>query len=154
MAACPNCGRELSPRAAACPQCGEPGPAAVAAGAGAGYPPPPPPPPAPAHQPGSVGSVIAAMPRTEPFAIASIVCAVANFFGAFVIGAVLAIVFGKVAQKNIARNPALEGANLARMGIIVGWVGVGLVVAFVVLAVGVLGIFSASTGDFVPVVPD
>jgi hypothetical protein len=150
MAACPNCGRELSPRAVACPQCGEPGPAAVPAGAGAGYPPPP---PNPAHQPGSVGSVIAAVPRTEPFAIASIVCSVANFFGAFVIGAILGIVFGKIAQKNIARNPSLEGANLARLGIIVGWVGIGLLVAFVVLAVGILGVFSSSTTDFVPAVP-
>jgi hypothetical protein len=149
MAACPNCGRELSPRAFACPQCGEPGPAAVPAGAGAGYPPPPP----PAHQPGSVGSVIGAVPRTEPFAIASIICAVANFFGAFFIGAILAIVFGKIAQKNIARNPALEGANLARTGIIVGWVGIGLMVAFIVFALGFIGIFSSSTSEFVPAVP-
>jgi hypothetical protein len=151
MAACPNCGREISPRAVACPQCGEPGPAAVPAGAGAGYPPPPAPPPA--HQPGSFGSVVAAVPRTEPFAIASIVCAVANFFGIFFIGAILAIVFGKIAQKNIAQNPALEGANLARMGIIVGWVGIGLMVAFVVLAFGILGIFTSSSSEFVPAVP-
>jgi len=34
---------------------------------------------------------MAAVPRTEPFAIASIVCAVANFFGAFLIGSILAI---------------------------------------------------------------
>jgi len=93
------------------------------------------------------------VPRTEPFAIASIVCAIANFFGAFFIGAILAIVFGKVAQKNIAQNPTLEGGNLARMGIIIGWVGIGLMVAFVVLAVGLLGVFSSSTSDFVPAVP-
>ena len=145
MAACPNCGRELSPRAVACPQCGEPGPAAVPAGAGAGYPPPP-----PMHQPGSVGSVIAAVPRTEPFAIASIVCAAANFFGVFFIGAILGIVFGKIAQKNIAQNPSLEGANLARMGIIIGWVGIGLLVAVVVLAFGFLGIVTSSTESDVP----
>jgi hypothetical protein len=148
MAACPNCGRDISPRAVACPQCGEPGPAAVPAGAGAGYPPPPPP---PAHQPGSVGSVISAVPRTEPFAIASVVCAVANFFGVFLIGAILGIVFGKIAQKNIARNPALEGANLARMGIIIGWVGIGLLVAFLVLGIAFLGVFSTSTSTEVPV---
>src|SRR5215210_564783 len=112
MPSCPHCGRDVSPRATVCPGCGEPGPAA-------GYPPPPP--PAAAHQPGSVGSVISAMPRTDPYAIASIACAVANFFGIFLIGAILGIVFGKMAQKNIARNPALEGEGLARMGIIVGW---------------------------------
>jgi hypothetical protein len=93
---------------------------------------------------------MAAVPRTEPFAIASIVCGVANFFGAFLIGSILAIVFGKIAQKNMAQNPALEGAGLARLGIIIGWVGIGLVIAFVVLAFGFLGIFSASTESDVP----
>jgi hypothetical protein len=93
---------------------------------------------------------MAAVPRTEPFAIASIVCAVANFFGAFLIGAILAIVFGKMAQKNIARNPALEGANLARMGIIVGWVGIGLVIAFLLLGIAFLGVFTSSTTTEVP----
>ncbi|HZI38442.1 MAG TPA: DUF4190 domain-containing protein [Acidimicrobiia bacterium] len=155
MAACLNCGRDLSPRAVACPQCGEPGPAAVPAGAAAGYPPPPP--ASPAHQPGSVGSVMAAVPRTEPFAIASIVCAVANFFGIFLIGSILGIVFGKIAQKNIAQNPSLEGSGLARMGIIIGWVGLGLLIVFLVLAVGVLGVFSSSTESDVParlIIPD
>ena len=99
---------------------------------------------------------MAAVPRTEPFAIASIVCAVANFFGAFVIGAILAIVFGKIAQKNIAQNPALEGANLARMGVIIGWVGIGLMVAFFLLAVAFLGVFSTTHSEIiqVPVKPN
>ena len=131
----------MSPRATVCPGCGEPGPAAA-------YPPPPPPPAA--HQPGSLGSVISAAPRTDPYAIASIACAVANFLGIFLIGAILAIVFGKMAQKNIARNPALEGEGLARMGIIVGWVGIALFVAFVVLGFAFLGIFSSSTSSDVP----
>jgi hypothetical protein len=96
---------------------------------------------------------MAAVPRTEPFAIASIVCAVANFFGAFIIGAILAIVFGKMAQKNIAQNPALEGAGLARTGIIIGWVGIGVVVAFLLLGIAFLGVFSSSTSDVVPARP-
>jgi hypothetical protein len=93
---------------------------------------------------------MAAVPRTEPFAIASIVCAVANFFGVFLIGSILAIVFGKIAQNNIARNPSLEGANLARIGIIVGWVGIGLVIAFILLGIAFLGVFSSSTTTDVP----
>jgi hypothetical protein len=97
------------------------------------------------------------VPRTEPFAIASIVCSVANFFGAFIVGAILGIVFGKIAQKNIARNPSLEGANLARLGIIVGWVGIGLVVAFIVLFIGIFGVFSSTTESEIParlIIPD
>jgi len=135
MPPCLHCGRELSPRATVCPECGEPGPAPLA------------------PQPGSVGSVIAAVPRTEPFAIASIVCAVANFFGIFIIGAILGIVFGKMAQKNIARNPALEGARLARMGIIIGWVGIGLVLAVLLLAIAFLGVFSSADTKVVPYRP-
>jgi hypothetical protein len=150
MAACLNCGRELSPRAVACPQCGEPGPAAPV-GSSAGYAPPPPPPPA--HQPGSVGSYISAVPRTEPFAIASIACAVANFFGLFLIGSILGIVFGKIAQKNLAQNPALEGASLARMGIIIGWVGIAVVVGFLLLGFAFLGVFSSSTSSNIPARP-
>jgi hypothetical protein len=55
-----------------------------------------------------------------------------------------------MAQKNIAQNPALEGANLARMGIIIGWVGVAVVVAFFVLGFAFLGIFSSSTSQELP----
>jgi hypothetical protein len=72
---------------------------------------------------------------------------VANFFGIFVIGAILGIVFGKLAQKNIAQNPALEGVGLARTGIILGWVGIGLFVAFIVIGFAFLGIFSSSTTE-------
>jgi hypothetical protein len=90
------------------------------------------------------------VPRTDPYAIASIVCAVANFLGVFLIGAILGIVFGKMAQKNIAQNPSLEGAGLARMGIIVGWVGIGVFVAFILLAIAFLGVFSVSTESEVP----
>jgi hypothetical protein len=94
---------------------------------------------------------MAAVPRTEPLAIASIVCAVANFLGAFVVGAILAVVFGKMAEKNIAQNPTLEGAALARTGIIVGWVGIALGVAFILLAVAFLGVFSSTSGDVIQV---
>ncbi len=137
MLQCLNCGRDLSPRAVACPECGEPGPAAPVVGTAA--------PPAPGGA--SVGSVMASVDRTEPFAIASIVCAVANFLGGFLIGAILAIIFGKIAQNNIAANPALGGAGLARAGIIVGWVGVGIVVAFLLLGVTMFGFLGGLFSD-------
>lgn len=149
MPACTHCGREVSPRATACPQCGEPGPAVSTAGA-------PPPPPATAYPSvGSpppvtgraVGSAMASVNRTDPFAIASIACSVANFVGAFFVGAILGIVFGRIAEKNIAADPALEGASLARAGIIVGWVGVGVVAAFLLLGVTVFGLFSGVFSD-------
>ena len=90
---------------------------------------------------------MASVSRTEPFAIASIACAVGNFFGAFLIGSILGIVFGKIAQKNIAANPVLEGASLARAGIIIGWVGVGIVGAFLLLGFTALGFFGGAFSD-------
>jgi hypothetical protein len=149
MPACLHCGREVSPRATACPQCGEPGPAATASASSASPPLPPaayPPPPgsAPSGPGRAASSAMASVNRTEPFAIASIACAVGNFVGAFLVGAVLGIVFGKIAQKNIAANPALEGASLARAGIIVGWVGVGIVGAFLLLGITAFGFFGGA----------
>ena len=150
MPACLHCGREVSPRATACPQCGEPGPGATAAGAAPPLPPtasPPPPGSAPPASGGTVSSAMASVNRTDPFAIASIACAIGNFIGAFFIGAILGIVFGKIAQKNIATNPALEGASLARAGIIIGWVGLGIVAAFLLLGFTVFGFLNGAFSD-------
>jgi hypothetical protein len=135
MVACPHCQLDVSPRAQACPRCGEPGPAYSAFVA---------PPPTSAR--GTVESVMASVNRTEPYAIASIVCAVGNFVGLFLIGAVLAVIFGKMAERRIDENPALEGAGLARAGIVVGWVGVGVVMAMILLGITAFGVFT-SAGD-------
>jgi len=90
---------------------------------------------------------MASVTRTEPFAIASIACAVVNFFGAFFVGSILGIIFGKIAEKNIAANPSLQGANLARAGIIVGWVGLGLVAAFFLLGITAFGFLGGAFSD-------
>jgi hypothetical protein len=89
-----------------------------------------------------VSSVVSSLGRTEPYALVAIICAVVNFFGLFLIGAVLAIVFGKMAEKRIVANPQLEGAGLARVAIIVGWVGVGVVVAFLLLGITAFGLIT------------
>jgi hypothetical protein len=83
--------------------------------------------------------VLESLNGIEPFALASIVCAVANFVGAFFVGAILAVIFGRIAQKNIAEDPSLQGAGLARAGVITGWVGIGIGVAFLLLGVTFLG---------------
>jgi hypothetical protein len=149
MVQCLYCGRDLSPRAPACPRCGEPGPAAPMPGTSSFQPggSPPPPAPGPPSDRYTVESVLATASRTEPYAIASIVCAVANFLGLFVVGAVLAVVFGKMAERRIAENPALEGASLARTGVIVGWVGVGIGALMLLLGITALGIFTNATGN-------
>jgi hypothetical protein len=113
---CANCGRDLSPAAVTCPNCGHPGPAA--------------------------GTVAVASPtrRTEGFAIASLVCAISGLFAVPIVGGILAIVFGTTARRRIAQDPTLGGAEMARAGIIVGWIGVVVtllaVLFLIVIAIG------------------
>jgi len=104
---CAHCGHELSPAASACPNCGHPGPAAAQGAA---------PPPG---------------PRTEGFAIASLACGIGAFFFIPIVGSILAIVFGSVARRHIAEDPNLQGADMARAGIIIGWIGVVVAVLFI-----------------------
>jgi hypothetical protein len=113
MPPCPHCGRDVSPRAATCPACGEPGPAAP--------------------HPGSLAGAITAVSRTDGYAIASLACSAAAFFGALVLGSILGIVFGKMAQARIAADPTLGGEGLAQAGIIVGWLGLVIGAVFVML---------------------
>ena len=114
MAACSNCGRELPARADACPACGNPAPT-------------------PASR--SEGSFVTVAGRLDPYAITSLACAIAAFFGPIVIGSVLGIVFGRMALRRIATDPGLEGTSMARAGIMIGWVGLALVGLFVLFAV-------------------
>lgn len=76
--------------------------------------------------------------RTEGFAIASLACGIAGFFAVPIVGSVLAIVFGSVGRKRIAQDPSLSGQDMARAGIIIGWVGLVLgilvVLFFIVFA--------------------
>jgi hypothetical protein len=113
MTTCPHCGRDVSPRAASCPACGEPGPAAP--------------------RPGTLAGAVTAAARTDGYAIASIACAVVAFFGAFIVGSIAAIILGRMAQSRIAADPTLQGEELAKAGIILGWVGLAVGVLFLML---------------------
>jgi hypothetical protein len=115
VAFCSNCGRELSPAARVCPQCGTPTPVE--------------------------GGVELATPVAtsgegplEGFAVASLVCGIGAFFLIPIVGSILAIIFGHIATARIAEDPRLKGKELARAGIIIGWVGIVLtVLAFLVI---------------------
>ena len=123
MPFCANCGRDLSPSAIACPNCGHPGPAAGT-------------------------TTVPAVPgkRTEGFAIASLVCGILGFFGVPIVGSILAIVFGSVARKRITQDPTLGGTEMARAGIIIGWIGAVLAIIAIVLVI-VLA-FAVSNSNF------
>ena len=75
---------------------------------------------------------VAALTQTESSAVASLVLGILGFVACPVVCSILAIVFGNQAKNRIRANPALEGENLAKAGIILGWVGVGLSILGVV----------------------
>ncbi|MDQ1466562.1 MAG: hypothetical protein QOH10_977, partial [Actinomycetota bacterium] len=80
--------------------------------------------------------------RTEPFAIVSLVAALAAGFFCFV-GPIIAIVFGHIARSRIKRTGA-DGSGLALAGVIIGYVEVALgVTAIAVL----IAIAATSRGD-------
>jgi hypothetical protein len=66
------------------------------------------------------------------YAIASLVLSLVSLCG---IGSILAIVFGNMAKRQI-RTEGGEGSGLATAGIIIGWVGLVIVVAYAIFFFG------------------
>jgi hypothetical protein len=84
--------------------------------------------------------------RTDGYAIASLVCSASAFFGTFIFGSVLGIVLGKMARKRLAANPEVEGDGLAQTGIVLGWVGVGLGLVFLLLGMAMFSSVTRGSG--------
>jgi hypothetical protein len=56
------------------------------------------------------------------------------------IGSILALVFGHQAKNEIeASNGTQGGEGMATAGIVLGWVGVGLAILYLVIWIGLLG---------------
>jgi hypothetical protein len=51
------------------------------------------------------------------------------------IGSILAVIFGHVALSQIQKDPSIQGRGMAVAGVVLGWVGLG--VLLIVLIVGV-----------------
>jgi hypothetical protein len=91
----------------------------------------------PAH-PGGYVPPLAAYPPPAPYpeprrgtngyAIASLVLSIVMMCG---IGSILAIVFGNMARRQI-RTEGGEGSGLATAGIIIGWIGLVVMVAYAI----------------------
>ena len=112
-----------------CQHCGWPTPAAdpvcrncgIDARAGAG------------GSPGMRPSTPVAAPSTNGMAVASLVLGILWIYW---IGSVLALIFGYIARQQIDRHQGMQGGRgMATAGIVLGWVGVGFLVLFVVVAV-------------------
>lgn len=118
--------QQAQPTAAPAPWA-SPGPANPPAGGPAGLP--------PAYAAPLYGSPPPAAARTNGFAIASLVLGI---LWVYWIGSILALIFGYVAKRDIDRSGgAQSGRGMAIAGIVLGWVGVGTLVLFLIFAVAV-----------------
>ena len=67
-------------------------------------------------------------------AIASMVLGILGLLILYVIGSILALVFGYMAKNEIeASNGGQAGGGMATAGIVMGWVGIGLALLYLVL---------------------
>ncbi len=138
---CPRCGALITLGSKSCQACGQAvppervataaavAPAPPAAGAMRGYEPPASPLDAPAP-------VSPAVPqRTNGFAVVSLSMGILWYFW---IGSILALIFGYIAKRQIdALQGRQEGRGFAIAGIVLGWVGIGiLAVVIIVVLVG------------------
>ncbi len=61
--------------------------------------------------------------RTSGLGIASMVLGILWLFW---IGSILAVIFGHVALSQIRKDPSIQGRGMAIAGLVLGWVGVGV----------------------------
>jgi Domain of unknown function (DUF4190) len=106
----------------------------------------PPPPQQPVQQPivlqvpatGAAPQVVyvqQAGQKTNGFAIASMVLGIIWIYW---IGSILALVFGYIARSQIRRSQGTQGGDgMAMAGIVLGWIGIGVLLLLIVLGVGI-----------------
>lgn len=68
---------------------------------------------------------------THGLAVASLVFGVLGFIGLFIIGPILALVFGYMARSRIKEDPHFGGDGMAIAGIVLGWIGLLLQVVLI-----------------------
>ena len=79
---------------------------------------------------------------TNGFAVASLVLGILWLWW---VGSILALVFGYIGKGQIDRSPATEsGRGLAVAGIVLGWVGVGILALVIILFL--VGVFTMPWG--------
>jgi hypothetical protein len=84
-----------------------------------------------AADPPPTGQLAGAFSQTNGLAVASLLLAVLWFAG---VGAVLALVFGYRARRQIKNSAGSQtGSGLATAGIILGWIGITVLVAGIIL---------------------
>ena len=79
-------------------------------------------------------------PSTSGAAIVSLIASISAFFIFPIIGSIVGIIAGNSAKNDIRNRPyQVTGEGLAQAGIIIGWIGLGLAVLGICLAVLIFG---------------
>ena len=73
--------------------------------------------------------------RTSGLGIASLVLGILWMYW---VGSILAVIFGHVALSQIKKDPSIGGRGMAVAGVVLGWIGVGVLLLSVVLGVGMM----------------
>src|SRR5262245_12994638 len=121
---CARCGATITPGAKFCPACGSPAAVQPSAAALPGYEPPLSGPP--------VAPAVTRPRVTNGLAVASLVLGIVWIFW---ITSILALIFGYVALGQIRESGGTQGGRgLAIAGVVLGWVGVGFLLLFIVAA--------------------
>ncbi|MGH2758288.1 MAG: DUF4190 domain-containing protein [Actinomycetota bacterium] len=77
----------------------------------------------------------AATTRTEGTAVAALVLGILGITTCPLILSIPAVIVGSQARAKIRSDPVLDGESLARAGVILGWVGIGLAAVGIVFAI-------------------
>jgi hypothetical protein len=81
----------------------------------------------------------AAQPRrTEGLAIGALILGILGITSCPLIASIPAVILGSQARARIEQDPALEGEGIARAGVILGWIGIGLSVLFIAAFIAAL----------------
>ena len=76
-------------------------------------------------------AIVAQAPRTNGYAIASLVLGIVCLYG---VGSILALIFGYKARREIDESRGLQtGRGMATAGVVLGWVGLGLVCLLIIV---------------------
>jgi hypothetical protein len=76
----------------------------------------------------------------EGSAVAALILGIFGIIACPLILSIPAVIVGLQAQAKIRQDPSLQGEGLARAGVILGWVGIGIFVVGAALAIIALAI--------------
>ncbi len=89
-----------------------------------------------------------APPRTNGYAVASLICGVGQFFF-LTFASIPAVILGHMARRQIRRTGE-QGAGMALAGIIMGWIGICLTLLFVAAVVIAVAFITGHTSAPAP----